>query len=366
MPMNINNKTNTQDISHSTDTSLINTIKHEINKNDTLNVPVNISSKKFDLKSLLINLIDGVNETLKNPEVEKSIDDLERNITYKIDNINKIKDKFTMMFTINIHKILDINLKKTVTQKINEIKDILKDPEIMSSFLDITNLLPITIKNVIHETNEKIQKIIVDIEFDLSFITNNNLKQVITKKINELNDLVKDPNVKHDLKELAIEVGGYGNIALQAAMPEVKKMIPEIIQIFSKSADKLSNTLVNLLLNMGTIIPGVGSVIGAARVFDGSVKTITLLVETNVEIIKKLSEKFNTISNRFVNILDRQKKLPASSPTGKLSSTPKKVIPTNQLGGSVKKANEIMNRVSKSIARFHRTSKIKTRRRIKY
>jgi hypothetical protein len=346
--MTINNKTNTQNISHSTDTGLINTIKDEINKNDGLNVPVNISSKKFDLKSLLINLIDGLNEALKNPEVEKSIDELVRNITYKIDNINKIKEKFTMIFTIN--------LKNSLTQKIKEIKDILKDPEIMNSLLDITNLLPITVKNVIHETNEKIQKIIVDIEFDLSFIRNNNLKDLITNKIKELNDLVKDPNVKHDLKELATELGGYGNIALQAAMPEIKSMIPDIIQIFGKSADKLSNTLVNLLLNMGTTIPGVGSVIGAVRVFDSSVKTATLLVETNMEIVKKMTEKFNTFSNKFMNILDRQKKLSTSSS-----------IPKNQLGGTIKKANEIMNRVNKSISRFHRTtSKIKTRRRIKY
>jgi hypothetical protein len=332
-----------------------------------------IKNIDFNFKDILLNPIDAVNETLKNPEIQKRIDELEQNITYKIDNINNIKDKIALMFTINLNKILNINLKNILIQKLNEIREIIKNPEIMNILLDIGKILPITVKTFIKSAADQIQQFIVNIEFDLSFIKNNNLKEIIKYKINELVELTKDPYVKHDLKELMREVGGYGSIAIASAMPEIKKIIPEILDLLGKSAIKLSNTMVKLLLNMGTTVPVVGPVIGTIKVVDNGVTTIKIILETNLEIIKKLSDKFNVIANRFVNIIEKKNaslnnsinQLPPQNtipPTIPPISSPRSL---NQLGGSIKKANKIKARVNKSIARFHKKNKSITRRHLK-
>ena len=76
-------------------------------------------------------------------------------------------------------------------------------------------------------------------------------------------------------------------------------------------------------------------------------------------------DKFNQQKNNLINKFNEQKDK-FNQQKDNLTNKLQKYNIIKKKGGAVsaiKRANEIKNRVNKSIARFHRTSKIKTKRR---
>jgi len=235
------------------------------------------------------------------------------------------------------------------------------------------------------------------------------LRVFLRNKLIELNQLSDDPEVQKNLDELAVKLGMYGNVAIGVAFSNVEKLENDIINIFIRGTDKISNSLINIALNAASAIPFVGTAIGAARAFDNAAKMIETIITTNLEIIQKASDfnenfinsftekiktmdlnsgknmlmnsfneqkdKFNQQKNNLMNKFNQQKNnLMNKFNQQKDKFNQQKDNLTNKLqtyniikkkGGAVsaiKKANEIKKRLNKSIARFHRTSKVKTRR----
>jgi hypothetical protein len=282
----------------------------------------------------------------------------------------------------------------------NNKSEVSKKPGLFAFIINLATILYTTIKSghdyiidIIERANELL------ISFDLSKIMDTDLRVFLRNKLIELNQLSDDPEVQKNLDELAVKLGMYGNVAVGVAFSNVEKLENDIINIFIRGTDKISNSLINIVLNAASAIPFVGTAIGAARAFDNAAKMIETIITTNLEIIQKASDfnkdfinsftekiktmdlnsgknmlmnsfneqkdKFNQQKNNLMNKFNQQKdkfNQQKDNLTNKLQTY--NII--KKKGGAVsaiKKANEIKNRVNKSISRFHRTNKRITRRR---
>lgn len=205
------------------------------------------------------------------------------------------------------------------------------------------------IVNIINKTNE------IFISINLSQIKDLDFRDFLRNKLIELNQITNDPEVQQNLNELAVKLGMYGNVAVGVAFSNVESLENEMINIVIRGTDKITSSLVNIALNAASAVPLLGTAIGAARAFDNAAKMIETIILTNLEIIEKVSNFNENFINSFIQKINSVESLKQKN---------NNII--KMKGGAVsaiKRANEIKNRVNKSIARFHRTSKIKTRRR---
>lgn len=236
----------------------------------------------------------------------------------------------------------------------NNKSEVSKKPGLFAFIINLATILYTTIKSgydsvvsIIDKTNELL------ITFDLSKIMDADLRVFLRNKLVELNEISNDPEVQKNLNELAVKLGMYGNVAVGVAFSNVEQLENELINIVIRGTDKITSSLINIVLNAASAIPFVGTAIGAARAFDSAAKMIQTIILTNLEIIEKASNFNEKFINSFIEKINSVKTLKQNNNI-KLK------------GGAVsaiKKANEIKKRLNKSIARFHRTSKVKTRRR---
>lgn len=230
-----------------------------------------------------------------------------------------------------------------------------KKTGIFAFIINLATILYTTIKSgydsvvsIIEKTNELL------ISIDLSKIMDADLRVFLRNKLVELNQITDDPEVQKNLNELAVKLGMYGNVAVGVAFSNVEQLENELINIVIRGTDKITSSLINIALNAASAIPIVGTAIGAARAFDNAAKMIETIILTNLEIIEKASNFNEKFINGFIEKINSVESLKQKNNVMKLKGGAVSVI---------KKANEIKNRVNKSIARFHRTSKVKTRRR---
>ena len=264
---------------------------------------------------------------------------------------------------------------QTLENDSNNNSEVSKKPGLFAFIINLATILYTSLKsgqeyiiNIINKTNELL------ITIDLSKIMDTDLRVFLRNKLTELSELSDDPVVQQNLNELAVKLGMYGNVAIGVAFSNVEQYENELINIGIRGTDKITTSLINIALNAASAIPFLGTAIGAARSFDSAAKMIETIILTNLEIIKKTSdfnEKFinsftekiksmdnlNSGKNILMNNFNQQK----DNLMNKLQKNNIKL--TGGAGSAIKKANEIKKRVNKSIARFYRTSKKKTRRR---
>jgi hypothetical protein len=215
------------------------------------------------------------------------------------------------------------------------------------------------------------------LKIDMSSVTDMNLKEFLAKKISELRDLVNDPVTQKNLREIAEKMGVYGGIAITVATPAIKQAMPQIIEITVQGADLLGRSLIKLALDLAGTLPLVGSAIEGVRVVDDTIKSGEAIVGANLQIIEKVSDTYGDFLKKFLSIIPSSDQLTPAYLTSLIEKEKEKALlaantnipmPTARhvtMGGGMKKASEIKKRIKKSIARFHRTNKRKTRRHVK-
>lgn len=212
------------------------------------------------------------------------------------------------------------------------------------------------------------------LKIDMSSVTDVNLKEFLAKKISELRDLVNDPVTQKNLREIAEKMGVYGGIAITVATPAIKQAMPQIIEITVQGADLLGRSLIKLALDLAGTLPVVGSAIEGVRVVDDTIKSGEAMVGANLQIIEKVSDTYGDFLKKFLSIIPSSDQLTPAYLTSLIEKEKALALAQSQavtktqalspalIGGGIKKASEIKKRIKKSIARFHRTSKMKTRR----
>jgi len=241
--------------------------------------------------------------------------------------------------------------------------------------ISLIKILSTGVTYVVITSKNAIAKVL---RIDMSSITNFSIKEFLAKQISELRDLANDPVTQKNLRELSEKAGVYAGIAINVATPVIKQVTPQIIEITFEGLGLLGQALIKLALDLSGAIPGVGSAIEGVRVIDDAVKSGEAIVGANLEIITKIADSYGVFVKNFLSLLPSSDQItPAYLPSliekqqaeaqaavAKVTGQENMPIATKTriYGGGIKKASEIKKRIKKSIARFHRTNKRKTRR----
>lgn len=241
--------------------------------------------------------------------------------------------------------------------------------------ISLIKILSTGVTYVVITSKNAIAKVL---RIDMSSITNFSIKEFLAKQISELRDLSNDAVTQNNLRELSEKVGVYAGIAINVATPVIKQVTPQIIEITFEGLGLLGQALIKLALDLAGSVPVLGSAIEGIRVVDDAVKSGEALVDANLQLITKIVDSYGVFVKRFLSLLPSSDQLTPAYLTSLIEKqqaeaqaavakvTGQENIPmataTRIYGGGIKKASEIKKRIKKSIARFHRTNKRKTRR----
>jgi hypothetical protein len=185
-----------------------------------------------------------------------------------------------------------------------------------------------------------------------SSLSNDEIKQILKKKIDQLNQLLEDPEVQNQLTELARTIGEKGGVIVEAAAPPIKRALFKLIEIATSGGIRLGQSMIKLILDLAGTIPIMGEVIEGIRVLDDIVKAFQATqvayleayisnMDTITETIRRYKELFNKNTSQLI---------PQSSTENKTEQPP-------QIGGSL----VIKKRIANSISKFNKTNKVKRR-----
>ena len=185
-----------------------------------------------------------------------------------------------------------------------------------------------------------------------SSLSNDEIKQILKKKIDQLNQLLEDPELQNQLTELARTIGEKGGVIIEAAAPPIKRALFKLIEIATSGGIKLGQSMIKLILDIAGTVPIMGEVVEGIRVLDDIVKAFQATqiaylegyisnVDAVTETIRRYKELFNKSTSQFI---------PQSSTENKTEQPP-------QIGGSL----VIKKRIANSISKFNKTNKVKRR-----
>jgi hypothetical protein len=188
-------------------------------------------------------------------------------------------------------------------------------------------------------------------------------KDSVNEKLDEIKQIVSDPEIRQKLMLIAV-----------AAKPALQKFTEEIVEAVTKSADKIGQGAVKVILNTLEEIPGVGVLIGTARSADTIAQTFQSVGNTFAEVTMSASDAINETKQNMVNIMNTKipsYKMPevpnmSSIPTMssyKMPEAPKSLreLHSAMKGGQrrlTQKKSRILKKIRKSIKKFHDTTYI--------
>jgi len=183
-------------------------------------------------------------------------------------------------------------------------------------------------------------------------------KDSVNEKLEEIKQIVSDPEIRQKLMLIAV-----------AAKPALQKFTEEIVEAVTKSADKIGQGAVKVILNTLEEIPGVGVLIGTARSADTIAQTVQSVGNTFAEVTMSASDALNETKQNMVNIMNTKipsipsYKVPSipTMPSYKIPAAPKSLreLHSSVTGGRrrlTKKKSRILKQIRKSIKKFHDTT----------
>ena len=107
-------------------------------------------------------------------------------------------------------------------------------------------------------------------------------KQAVNEKLDEIKKIVSDPEIREKLMIIAV-----------AAKPALQKFTEEVVEAVTKSADKIGQSTVKVILNTLEEIPGVGVLIGTARSADTIAQTVQSVGNNFASVVISGSDAVN-------------------------------------------------------------------------
>jgi len=185
-----------------------------------------------------------------------------------------------------------------------------------------------------------------------SSLSNDQLKQILKEKIDQLNELLEDPEVQEQLTELARTIGEKGGVIIEAASPPIKKALFKLIEIVTSGGIKLGQSMVKMILDVAGTVPIMGEVIEGIRVLDDIVKAFQA---TQVAYLEAYIANMDTITETIRRYKELFNKSTSMGTTSNSSSENKNDEP--QMGG----ASIVKKRITNSINKFNKTNKVRRR-----
>jgi hypothetical protein len=184
-------------------------------------------------------------------------------------------------------------------------------------------------------------------------------KESVNEKLDEIKQIVSDPEIQQKLMLIAL-----------AAKPALQKFTEEIVEAVTKSADKIGQSTVKVILNTLEEIPGVGVLIGTARSADTIAQTFQSVGNTFAEVTMSASDAVNETKQNLANKLSSIPNVSSLNKSfqGSIPQVPSYKPKTlselhssikRQMGGKrnlTRKKCRILKNIRKSIKRFSDTT----------
>jgi hypothetical protein len=123
------------------------------------------------------------------------------------------------------------------------------------------------------------------------------------EKLEDIKNVLDNPENKELLKDIAGEVSEIGVVALQAAKPFVNELITEVSDKLEVIGNEFGETGVKVALNTLTEIPGYGIIVGTIRSASNIGEAILASTNATAEVITTVSDTTNATLQNFDNLL---------------------------------------------------------------
>jgi hypothetical protein len=185
----------------------------------------------------------------------------------------------------------------------------------------------------------------------------------ISKKLSDIKMSLSNPENVQQLKEIANEVGKYGEVAVLALAPAAKRFVDTTLPIVAEGVDKAvksgAATGVNLLEDVAGPFIGIPrTILSAAEAFNASVNAGSELIKGASESVQGTYENYERLMNKMNNVSMPKVEMPkVEIPKVEMSKVemPKVEMPNynsklapNSLKNVQKEANMIGGRARKS------------------
>jgi len=130
----------------------------------------------------------------------------------------------------------------------------------------------------------------------------------VNSKLDEIKEALDNPENREKLKEIVGELAENGTIAIQAATPFIKEFMEKAVDIGTKTAADIGESIVKIGLNVSEEIPGVGILIGTIRSLSNAGEAFLSTTNAVSEIITASSDAVNAASMNYTKIMEDKKK----------------------------------------------------------
>jgi hypothetical protein len=123
------------------------------------------------------------------------------------------------------------------------------------------------------------------------------------EKLEDIKNVLDNPENKELLNDIAGEVSEIGVVALQAAKPFVNELITEVSDKLGVIGNEFGETGVKVALNTLNEIPGYGVIVGTIRSASNIGEAILASTNATAEVITTVSDTTNATLQNFDNLL---------------------------------------------------------------
>jgi hypothetical protein len=172
-------------------------------------------------------------------------------------------------------------------------------------------------------------------------------------KLEDIKNVLDDPENKELIKDIAGEVSEVGVVALQAAKPFVNDLITEVSDKLGVIANEFGETGVKVALNTLEEIPGAGVVIGTIRSASNIGEALLASTNATAEVVTKTSDTVNATLQNFDNLLKEKGDVLARTTESinkfseNMKSMPRSISKSNSKDGGSRKHKRCKNKSKK-------------------
>lgn len=184
----------------------------------------------------------------------------------------------------------------------DELKKKIEEEHSLSNLLPDFSLGDSEVMNKVVDLSEGLAIKTIDNTASMFGVDLNNSEN-FKEKLEDIKNVLDNPENKKLLNDIAGEVSEIGVVALQAAKPFVNELITEVSDKLGVIGNEFGETGVKVALNTLTEIPGYGVIVGTIRSASNIGEAILATTNATAEVVTTVSDTTNATLQNFDNLL---------------------------------------------------------------
>jgi hypothetical protein len=341
------------------------------NTKDEQKLTSEIGSEESQTSSNITNLINDINNSRKNVDLEDNgildvVNDKVSDITENATDF--LKEKALRLVGL---QTIDNQNNDDTDNETNDYRDNQVSNEVSNTLSNVVNkgtgVFSAVTNNIVNDLDKAAAATVTDlnevlqtpeVQQNLSQATQQTL-QIGKQLIGKLNDSLSDPKTKKETAELLDNVAEYSQVAMDVLDEPINQAVDKLNEVVTNAASGVAAGAVKVAADAAGAIPGYGAVVDIARMVNDTTSAASAVVEAGslaaetaseifingTQAIKTAIQLINEKKKEAMNISDRtnEKIKQFQNPTSYVSNN------TSSKGGGIKKSKKrFFKRNSKS------------------